>query len=78
LKKEFCSRIVFHGGVDVQHLLPNGTPEEVAAGTRQCLGGFQADQGGFILAPSHNVQADVPPENIIAMIDAAKNWQGSN
>ena len=78
LKKEFGTQMVFHGGIDVQNLLPNGTPEEVAAGTHRCLKGFQANRGGFIIAPSHNVQADVPPENIIAMIEAAKNWQGDS
>ena len=74
LKRKFGKSMVFHGGIDIQNLLPNGTPEEVAAETCQCLEGFEAHQGGFIVAPSHNVQADVPPQNIIAMIDAVKDW----
>ena len=74
LKDEFGNRIVFHGGMDIQNLLPKGTPQEITIGTRQCLHGFQADSGGFILAPSHNLQADVPPQNIIAMIEATKTW----
>ncbi len=73
LKADFGDRLVFHGGIDIQRLLPLGTPEEVARQTRQCASDFQADRGGYILAPSHNVQADVPPENILAMIEAAKN-----
>jgi uroporphyrinogen decarboxylase len=76
LKKKFSDRIVFHGGIDIQQLLPNGSPEEVYQGTVKCLEGFKAEKGGFILAPAHSVQADVPPENILAMIKAVKNWDG--
>ena len=76
LKKEFNSNIVFHGGVDIQQLLPNGTAQEVYHGTVRCLKSFRAEKGGFILSPAHSVQADVPPENIIAMIKAVKNWDG--
>ena len=75
LKADFGDRLVFHGGIDVQSLLPHGTPDKVARHTRQCVCDFQADRGGYILAPSHNVQADVPPENILAMIEAAKSRQ---
>ena len=74
LKGKFGNTIVFHGGVDIQQLLPNGSAEEVYQGTVKCLEGFQADKGGFILSPAHSVQADVPPQNIIAMIKAVKNW----
>ena len=71
---DFFGSIVFHGGIDIQNLLPNGTVEEVRSGVINCLKGFRAEQGGFIAAPSHNVQADVPPENIHAMIEAVKNY----
>ena len=74
LKEEFGNQIVFHGGIDVQNLLPNGSTQEVSDGTHRCLEGFQADRGGFIVSPSHSVQADVPPENIMAMIETAKKW----
>ena len=74
LKRDFGYKLVFHGGIDIQRLLPFGTPEEVAAGTVKCLKGFRADRGGFILAPSHSVQADVPPQNILAMVEATKEW----
>ena len=71
LKDEFGDRMSFWGGVDTQHLLPHGTPEEVAAGTRRAielLGG----SGGYVLNSVHNIQADVPAENILAMFDAAE------
>ena len=74
LISDFGDRMTFHGGIDIQRLLPFGTPEEVAVETRKRLEAFRADRGGFILAPAHNVQVDVPPENIIAMIEAAKEW----
>lgn len=74
LKSEFGNRVVFHGGLDVQHLLPTGTPAEVRRGTIECLEGFEASKGGFILAPSHTVQADVPPQNILAMVEAARSY----
>ena len=76
LKKEFNDKIVFHGGVDIQQLLPNGTSQEVYQGTVKCLKSFEAEKGGFILAPAHSIQADVPPENIIAMLKAVKEWDG--
>jgi uroporphyrinogen decarboxylase len=66
LKAEFGQRLCFHGGIDMQHLLPSGTPAEVADAARhycQVLG----DGGGYILAPAHLFQPDVPPENILAL-----------
>jgi uroporphyrinogen decarboxylase len=55
----------------VQKALPFGTPEEVAAETLRCIDALGRG-GGYILAPVHNVQADVPPENLIAMCEAVK------
>lgn len=76
LAPRFRGKLVFHGGVDIQRLLPTGTPEEVKAGTRACLAGFRAAEGGFIAAPSHAVQADVPPENLAAMLETVREWRG--
>lgn len=74
----FSGDLVFHGGIDIQQLLPYGSPEEVAVETQRCMAGFRAAGGGFIVAPSHTVQADVPPQNILAMVDAVKNWNGKD
>lgn len=66
LQAAFGGRLAFHGGMDMQRLLPSGTPGEVAAeAARYCeiLGG----RGGYILGPAHLFQPDVPPENILAM-----------
>lgn len=71
LKREFGDRIVFWGAAcDCQHTLPFGTPEQVAQEVRESIRILGAG-GGYVLAPVHNIQANVPPENVIAMFDAA-------
>lgn len=70
LKREFGASLAFHGGIDMQDLLPNGTPEQVAAEARrycEVLG----NQGGYILGPAHLFQPDVPPENVLAVYRSA-------
>ena len=72
LKREFGERIVFWGGsCDCQHTLPFGTPKEVAREVRESVKILGAG-GGYVLASVHNIQANVPPENVIAMFDAAR------
>jgi uroporphyrinogen decarboxylase len=75
LKAEFGDRLVFWGGsCDCQDLLVNGTPAQVAAAVRshlECL----TPRSGYVFAPVHNVQADVPPENIIAMFGTALSYR---
>jgi len=71
LKEEFGDRICFHGGIDVQQVLPNATPEEI----RQEVARRICDLGrggGYIIAPCHNINVDIPVENTLAMFDAAK------
>lgn len=70
LKKDFGSLLSFHGGVDIQEVLPFGTKEEVEAETRLRIRDFGMG-GGFILSPSHAVQADVPPANLVTMCRTA-------
>jgi len=70
LKRRYGGRIVFHGGVDTQRVLPHGGPDEVRREVGECLRTLGAG-GGYILAPAHNVQDDVPPENVLAMVEAA-------
>ena len=66
LKKSFGDGLSFHGGVDTQHTLPYGTPDEVRAEARFLIDTLGRG-GGYILAPTHAIQADVPPENVLAM-----------
>jgi len=76
LKKEFGDRLVFWGGsLDCQKTLPFGTPAEVAREVEAHIQVF-APGGGYVFASVHNIQAGVPPENVIAMFDTAQQWQG--
>lgn len=71
LKREFGRHITFWGGgCDTQRVLPHGTPEEVRDDVRRQLDIFMPG-GGFVFAPVHNIMADVPPANVVAMLDAA-------
>ncbi len=71
LKRRFGREIVFWGGgVDSQHILPSGTPEQVAANVREHVAALMPG-GGYVFNNIHNIQGDVPPENIVAMYDAA-------
>lgn len=70
LKREFGNDLVFWGGgVDTQHVLTEGTPEQVKADVRRRIEDL-APGGGFVFAAVHNIQGNVPPENILAMWDA--------
>ena len=71
LKQEFGRDLSFLGGVDIQDLLPHGTVDEVRAATRALIE-VLGPGGGFILAPSHQFQPDVPAANIVAMYDTAR------
>jgi uroporphyrinogen decarboxylase len=71
IKEQFGESLAFHGGVDIQHTLPHGTPDEVRAEVRQrCTGLGHA--GGYILAAAHYVQNDTPTENILTMYTTSR------
>jgi len=72
LKREFGDRIAFWGGIDSQRLLPQGTPEQVRAEVRRMFE-VMGPGGGWVLAAVHNIQPDVPPENVLAMFDAGRH-----
>lgn len=75
LKREFGRDLTFWGGIDTQRVLPFGTPQEVADEVRRMLD-IMAKDGGFVLNSVHNIQSDVPPENALAMFDAALAYAG--
>lgn len=66
LKRRYGERISFWGAIDTQEVLPQGTPKEVKAEVQRCVADLGSG-GGYIVAPVHVVQADVPPENVIAL-----------
>ena len=70
LKKEFGKDLVFWGGMDVQKFLPNASVKEVIDEVYNIMG-IMHQGGGYIFSPSHNIQADIPPENLEAMYTTA-------
>jgi uroporphyrinogen decarboxylase len=75
LKREIGNRLSFHGGIDIQRVLPFGTSAEVTAEVQKTIAAL-GSEGGYILAPTHYLQADVPPENILALRDAVIKFGG--
>ena len=76
LKQEYGQDLVFWGGgVDTQGILPTGTPAQVRKDVRRNIKTL-APGGGFVFNTVHNIQADVPPENIIAMWEAWRDFGG--
>jgi uroporphyrinogen decarboxylase len=79
LHERFAGRMAFWGGIDSQRLLPAGQPEEVRQAVRDTIHAMNGLAGGYVLGAVHNVQDDVPPENVWAMLDegarVAKIWK---
>ncbi len=72
LMDRFGGRVVFWGGgCDTQRVLPLGTPEEVREHVRGNMEVFASGEGGYVFTQVHNIQADVPVENVQAMLAAA-------
>jgi uroporphyrinogen-III decarboxylase len=75
IKEEFGGKLAFWGGgVDTQRTLPFGTPDEVRREVRERIK-ILSPGGGYVFNPIHNVVANVPPENLIAMYQAARSWR---
>ncbi len=74
LKADFGDQLTFWGGgCDTHLILSRGTPEEIRRHVKQQIA-ILAPGGGFVFQQVHNILADVPPENIIAMFDAAREF----
>ena len=71
LKENYGQRLCFEGGVSVQTTLPFGSVEDVRRETSELISILGA-QGGYILGPSHAIQAGTPPENILALFETAR------
>ena len=71
LKKRFGDRLCFWGGIDAHNVMPKGTPRDVQEEVRRRI----ADLGpeGYVCCENHNIQADIPTENIIALYKSAKS-----
>jgi uroporphyrinogen decarboxylase len=73
LKREFGDRLAFSGAIDTQRVLPYGTPEEVEEEVRRRVQEL-GPNGGYLIASVHNIQPDVPPENVVALFRAGKKY----
>jgi uroporphyrinogen decarboxylase len=70
LKREFGKKLAFYSNIRNQSTLPHGSPQEVAADAREKIRHL-APGGGYVMSAGHNIQADVPAENILALYDTA-------
>jgi uroporphyrinogen decarboxylase len=71
LKRRFGSRVTFWGGIDTQQVLPRGTTADVEREVARRIRDL-GPGGGYVVASVHNVQPDVPPENVVAMAEAVR------
>ena len=71
LKETYGDRLSFWGGISTQQALPFGSPDEVKQEARR-VRDLMSEDGGYILAPAQEIQGDVPGENILALIEVAK------
>lgn len=73
LKREYGARLSFYGGISTQKILPYGNPEEVKAETRRVIE-LMSSNGGYLIAPSQEIQRDVSYDNVKALIDTAREY----
>ena len=76
LKDQYGDQLVFWGGgIDTQKMLPYGKPDQVREQVLRNCEIFSKD-GGFVFNTVHNIQANVPLENVVAMIDGLREFNG--
>ena len=73
LKREFGRELTFWGGIDTHRVLPAGTPAEVRHEVKRRIDDLH-HAGGYVLCAVHNIQPDIPPENVVAMYEAALEY----
>ncbi len=73
LKRRYGSRLSFCGAIDTHRVLPSGTPGEVREEVRRVIE-IMGPGGGYLVSSVHTMMDDVPPENIVAMVDAVEQY----
>lgn len=73
LKAKYGDRVTFHAAIDVQQVMPNYNVEELRYEVARRIHDL-GQNGGYILAPCHNINVDIPAENVLAMFDAAQEF----
>lgn len=76
LKARWGDQLTFCGAIDTHRILPTGTPDEVREEVRRVIE-IMAPGGGYMVSSVHTVMEDVPPENILAMVDAVTEFSGA-
>jgi len=75
LKRKFGNKLTFWGGISTQQTLPFGKPDEVRTEARRVRDLMSAG-GGYIFSPAQSIQSDVPPENVLALLEVAREGRG--
>jgi uroporphyrinogen decarboxylase len=75
VKRRYHGRLAFHGGMSIQQVLPFGTQEAVRRSAAALLEAGR--EGGYVFSPSHSVPRDVPPENLVAMMQVLRAQPGA-
>lgn len=70
--QEFGKNVAFWGTIGTQQLIPFGSPEEIKEEIKRIILGFNAFDGGLVIAPTHYLEADVPWENVVAFFEGVK------
>ena len=73
LKEKYGDRVTFCGAIDTHRILPSGTPEEVQQEVKRVIN-ILGPGGGYMVASVHTIMNDVPPENVLAMVDAVEKY----
>ncbi|MHB8808083.1 MAG: uroporphyrinogen decarboxylase family protein [Anaerolineaceae bacterium] len=73
LKTRYGKNIIFCGAIDTQHILPSGTPQEVRDEVKRVIH-ILGEGGGYMVASVHTIMNEVPPQNILAMVDAVEEF----
>ena len=76
LKRQWGDKLAFWGAIDTQHVLPHGTVAEVEAEVERCIEAL-GEGGGYVVSAVHNLQPDVPVENVLAMYRHARAYRPS-
>jgi uroporphyrinogen decarboxylase len=71
---EYGDRLTFLAGFDVQHILPEGSPEEIRAEVRHLIDTFDCPEGGMCLAAGNGILPGTPLENVEAFLDEALRY----
>ena len=73
LKKQFGDKMIFCGGIDTHRVLPSGTVDEVRQEVKRVIQ-LLGKGGGYMVSSVHTIMNDVPPENVLAMVDAVQEF----